>query len=310
MMALFAFLNVPLMVSNDLRKMLQPEHNATLALVTNSGLIRLNQDRLGYPGRRISSAKPVPSGPDHIISLRECNGADAQRWQQVVHVDEARNDVVQSIEFLHRDSQYALTVPDPACHSEKTEGVATSGLWTGGMPLVLAHRNASNLCGGRNQRWIVGADGTITSLLNGHCIDVDSGEGPQPLVQTLPCVAGTSTNRTFQVNGSTIRWGAPRFHECICGHCGGQTPPTANGGGEVWEKQLYGGDVAILLLNRADSPLNISAHFDDIPVLNRTGSNALIYDVWAAENNGTARGSLSRIVPAHGTAVLRLRPVE
>lgn len=328
MMALFAFLHVPLMVSNDLRKMMQPEHNTTLAMVTNAGLIRLNQDRLGYPGRRIRSAKPVPPAPDHVISLRECTGADAQRWRQVVHHadHEARSGEAQhSIEFLHRDSEYALTVPDPSCSSGQSESVATSGLsWIkSGVPLVLAYSNASNSCGGRNQRWIVRADGTIMSLLNGHCIDVDGAEDPsQPLVQLLPCATATtagtasaSTNQTFQLNGSTIRWGGPGFHQCICGHCVGQPPPPAagGGGGEVWEKQLSGGDVAILLLNRAETPLNISAHFDEIPRLNQTvtvGSAARVYDVWAAQDNGIARGSLSRIVPAHGTVVLRLQPVE
>ena len=86
-----------------------------------------------------------------------------------------------------------------------------------------------------------------------------------------------------------------------------------SGGGEVWEKQLSGGDVAILLLNRGDNPLNISTDFDDVPGLNRTagGSGAqLVYDVWAARNDGIARGGVSRVVPAHGTVVLRLQPVE
>ena len=304
------------MVSNDLRKMLHPEQNTTLALVTNSGLIQLNQDPLGHPGRRIHGPAPVAPGTDHAISLSECNGADAQRWKQVVHEDEVRGDVVQSIEFLHRDSKYALTVPDPACAAGQTESIATRGLWIRGVPLLLAYSNASNSCGGRNQRWVVEADGTITSVLNGHCIDAHFGKGAQPLVQSLPCDTATtaaSTDQTFQVNGSTIRWGTPGFHECLCGHCGGQQPPVASGGGEVWEKQLSGGDVAILLLNRGDNPLNISTDFGDVPGMNRTagGSSAYtVYDVWAARDDGIARGGVSRIVPAHGTVVLRLQPVE
>eukprot|EP01050_Picozoa_sp_SAG11_P009683 SAG11_NODE_927_length_6519_cov_2.357788_5_plen_880_part_00 len=325
MMALFAMLNVPLMVSNDLRKLLHPQSKATLALLTCPGLLAINQDKLGYPGRRLLAA-PTPSPPpaqqDHAIGLGTCNGADAQNWKAVVHAtDEA------STEFLHRRSNYALTLPDPSCGDDGDVRVRTSA--GDGVPLVLAYSNASNGCGGRNQRWLVKPNGVITSLLNGDCIDVSGGR-THPVVQSSEVCGtrnGTAPSETWKVESGpaqsvTIRWaGAPGFSDCVCAHCEHPSPIGGSGDYEILQKQLAGGDVALLLLNRneeATPPLNITVDFTSIPGLNHTsctGSGQTIckrrvVDVFTNEDQEIASDGLSRVVPAHGVAVLRLKPLE
>ena len=222
MMALFAMLNVPLMVSNDLRKMLQPEYKDTLALLTNPGMLALNQDKLGYPGRRLVGGSPAPPSPasSDPIMVMVCNGADSQRWEQVTYAPDEASGMPASVEFLHRDSKYALTVPGCQRIPARAKGA--------GVPLGLAPSNASNACGGRNQRWAVEANGTITSLLDGRCMDLDAGQ----VVQSQLCDNTLATNETWTIvenkgaakkKSYSIRWGAPppgwRWQLRLCPLC-------------------------------------------------------------------------------------------
>ena len=61
--ALWAFMNVPLLLSADLRHLMSAEQNATLGLIKSPGMLALNQDPLGYPGRRISGGPNRRAGP-------------------------------------------------------------------------------------------------------------------------------------------------------------------------------------------------------------------------------------------------------
>jgi hypothetical protein len=43
-LAIWAVMNMPILMSSDLRKLLLPENNLTLALLTNKRILALNQD--------------------------------------------------------------------------------------------------------------------------------------------------------------------------------------------------------------------------------------------------------------------------
>jgi hypothetical protein len=80
---------------------------------------------------------------------------------------------------------------------------------------------------------------------------------------------------------------------------------------EAWQKQLAGGDVAVLLLNRGGRHpmLNITLPFASLPgaMFKNASARVGVTDVWTGASEGVARGGLTRAVPAHGTVVLRLR---
>lgn len=105
------------------------------------------------------------------------------------------------------------------------------------------------------------------------------------------------------------------------------------GNANVLEKELANGDVAVVLLNRGDSPLNISVNLIDIPGLNVSGMpadaseethgkkqarfigdsallRAHVTNVWTGADEGVVAGHLRYAVEVHGVVVLRLTPVQ
>jgi hypothetical protein len=210
------------------------------------------------------------------------------------------------VEIIHVASGKALTITD--CESKHTPGL---GAW-----LSLAPINTSNKCGGRNQLWTVQANGTITSSLDGHCMDVDS--GPKR-VQSHFCVKDPKhpfsgvppPSERWKVSNatglSTIRFGA-QFGNCLQPAGPDAFARSKPSGAEVWEKQLAGGDVAVMLLNRGSASLNISVEFSIVTGINRSATpiRAHVTDVDTGEDQGVATERLSQVVESHGVAILRL----
>ena len=302
--ALWAMMNMPMLLSNDLREMLLPRNNATLALLTNRGLIALNQDPLGYQARRLDMN--IVTAPEKGIAVVTCDGGDEQRWTLTTTAGSG------AVRIFHRSSQYALTVPD--CKSVSTKGQ--------GVPLTLEHvdKTATNTsCNGKNRLWMLETNGTITSLLDGHCMHRSS--TGSLAVESRLCVDGENNTATtplserWSVRGAghntTIRWGSPHFASCLV-----PVVIPASGGKEVWEKQLAGGDVALLLLNRNDiNHLTIDVNFSLVPGLNSSSTRvsvirAAVQDVFTGEMQGVAVGGIAREVPPHGVVVLRLRRIK
>ena len=213
------------------------------------------------------------------------------------------------VEIIHVASGKALTISD--CATKSTPGL---GAW-----LSLEPINASNKCEGRNQLWTVQPNGTITSALDGHCMDVDS--GPKR-VQSHFCVKDPKhpfsgvppTSEHWKVSNysglSTIRFGA-KFGDCLqpagTGAFAGQQPKP-DFGAEVWEKQLASGDVAVMLLNRASASLNISVDFSIVPGINDSAAPIRVHvtDVDTGEDRGVVTTGLSQVVESHGVAIMRL----
>ena len=84
-------------------------------------------------------------------------------------------------------------------------------------------------------------------------------------------------------------------------------PERAAGSYEVWAGPLAGGDVAVVLLNRALKPAPITALFRDIGL---PGGSivAAVRDLWARADRGVYAHAFTTNVPAHGVVMLRLTP--
>lgn len=335
--SLWSFMSCPLLSSFDLRKLLLPEMSTVRDMLTNPGIISLSQDPLGYAGRRVlndSNRLHVYSGirvddngthrgglddrkyiVDSVV-VAECDGGEAQQF--VVNVSEGT--------IVHVSSGTALTVPNCATSDPSRHGA--------GAPVVFAPLGGGggSVCGGLNQRWTLHANGTITSRMTSssasQCLDVYAHINPVQLHFCVPNpsgASGPSESEAWQArsdglhsnsNGTwTIRWGMPGFSKCLQ-NSGGPAPPTPptppapTSGGEVWEKQLSGGDVALLLINWRDTAVaNVTVDFGTIPGLH-LGAAVRVHNVWSGADEGIATASLWRVVQPHDAVVLRVTPTS
>ena len=77
---------------------------------------------------------------------------------------------------------------------------------------------------------------------------------------------------------------------------------SATGPVEVWAKPLKGGEKAIGLFNRDDTPLPVSVQLSDLGF----PGGATARDIWAAKDLGKLTGTYTVTVPRHGVVLLRL----
>ena len=76
---------------------------------------------------------------------------------------------------------------------------------------------------------------------------------------------------------------------------------------EVWERQLSGGDRAVLLLNRGAAAADIPFTWDQLGYPAKL--QATVHDVWSGKDMGTVAGSwTAKAVPSHGVTVVEVRP--
>ena len=75
-----------------------------------------------------------------------------------------------------------------------------------------------------------------------------------------------------------------------------------NGPLEVWTRPLSGGDLAVGLFNRTESPAKITLNLNKIS----WQGPAYARDLWAHRDLGEIHGEYTAMVPGHGVAMLRL----
>lgn len=79
-----------------------------------------------------------------------------------------------------------------------------------------------------------------------------------------------------------------------------------DGGSEVWSKELQDGSRAVILLNRGESPTEISAAWDQIGYPGHL--SAEVRDLWAHKNFGRFTGSFKTSVPSHAVVMVAVKP--
>ena len=75
---------------------------------------------------------------------------------------------------------------------------------------------------------------------------------------------------------------------------------------EVWMKPLEGGDLAVGLLNRGETPTVVTARWSDLDI---TGRHR-VRDLWAKRDLGVINDKIEREVSPHETVLVRLSPVS
>eukprot|EP01045_Picozoa_sp_COSAG04_P002918 COSAG04_NODE_111_length_25781_cov_90.291761_16_plen_481_part_00 len=76
---------------------------------------------------------------------------------------------------------------------------------------------------------------------------------------------------------------------------------------EVWLRRLASGDAAVALFNGGSKNASLTLRFAALGLGLGAQSRCSLRDLWAHEEVGQHVGEYTRVVPAHGTAVLRLR---
>lgn len=77
----------------------------------------------------------------------------------------------------------------------------------------------------------------------------------------------------------------------------------------MWQRQLAGGDWALLLFNNGLPASSAVACSEACWARMGLGAGAVaVRDVVARTDNGTATGSFSAVVPVNGTVLVRLSP--
>jgi len=252
---------------------------------------------LGVQGHRVAvSSAPAPNGATNVI-VGPCNASDpAQQWtygsdmKYREKLDGRCLDIDECDEDPNGDNVSAYD-----CHTTLDEDEMSSHKKKG-------TRKPGGDCGGVNQEWSkINSNGTITSMLDGFCLDVYMGSDPTQFnknVQAYPCDSGT--NEKWSYSASTGQIQVQSTGLCL------QLDKGTSGAHEVWAGPLVSNCWAVILFNTDSVIGNITAYWTDIGL--NPNTNYVVRDLWLHQNLGTFNTSFTATVAVHGVVVVKLTP--
>lgn len=265
--SLWAISKAPLIIGCDVTDL----SAETLAILTNEEVIAVNQDSLGVQAAKVASFPYMGNFSDLTpVAASTCEGRPDQQWYYNATDKTIRN----------------LASPDmcvdiPYCSTQQEVQ----------LDLYSCHVGRPNEdCNGQNQQWDLNADGTITSALDGMCIDLYNFTGP--IVQTWTC--NGQTNQKWSYDSSAHTFSADN----LCLSLGGSL--------EVYAGPLADGSVAVVLFNRANTNAPITALWDQIGL--NSGTKALVRDLWLHMDVGVYAGNFTANVESHGVVMVKITP--
>jgi len=269
--SLWAAAKAPLLIGCDVTKL----SNETLTILTNPEVIAISQDPLGAQVVRVTSyPSPTPGNftAGALISGATCGGTTEQQWY------------FNSTDATIRHVMTGMCLDIPECRNSSGTQLE---LW----PCHVGKPGYE--CNSQNQIWKMNSDGTITSALNGMCIDLYDFTGP--IVQIWSCNGGS--NQKWAYNTTTKELTADS-------QCMGLS---SNGDLEVYAGPLADKSYVTVLLNRAAASASITALWEDIGM--SAATKATIRDLWAHADLGSFMGNFTATVAAHGVVMLKITPV-
>ena len=274
--SLWCILGAPLFLGTDVRN----ASAFTLSTVGNREAIAINQDALGVQGYIATpAATAVPYSGGELLNLTASAPAGAGTWtlQADGHI-------------VNGASGQAVTVF--AC--DTTPG-----------SVVFVYDAINNTCGNELWQWSA-ASGSITSRMQGGgglCLaGVNPAAGALSQLVAASCVAGSPEQTwTWAADGSLSlnAWGGVTLQQFA--------PPPVS----VYAKPLLGGDLALAILNRAETDLASGASLNLTDFGYAPAQKVTVRDVWAAATLGPFQGAFStRAIASHETILLRLSPQQ
>lgn len=229
-----------------------------LKILTAKEPLEVNQD-LGIDGRIQGIWIKTPStDASTAVGVTKCGSSASQQWEF-----QAGNAIV------HKATGMCVTIPN--CQTPGKPGI----------PLALEDcSKPSGSCGGANQRWQLNSNKTLTSELDGNCIDIFEGRGPEVTAHT--CNNQGNEQWTF-TNG--------KFHSGEGNYCldvvSGPAPSSSI---SLWAKNMSDTKrVAVVLVNEGEVAANATLHFQDIGFAADT--KVSLRDLWTQADIGTRSGN-------------------
>jgi len=267
--SLWAISKAPLLIGCDVTKM----SSETLEILTNSEVIAVNQDSLGVQAQLVSSIpSPAPTNASNLAPVTggKCDGNPDQQW-----------DISNSDQTI-RHVRSGLCLEIPQCSTSSGTKV----------DLFSCHVGVPNQeCDSKNQQWAINKNGSITSDLDGQCLDLYNFIGPA--VQTFDCNGGSNQQWSYNTATKTIS------ADGICLGVGGANL-------EVYAGPLANKAIAVLLFNRGQVATPITAAWKDIGLSDNT--KATVRDLWQKKNLGTFAGNFTAVVASHGVVMATITP--
>jgi len=264
--SLWAISKAPLLIGCDVTN-LSPE---TLAILTNSEVIAINQDSLGIQAGKVAQY-PGPDDTQNLTPVQgiKCNGGKSQQW--TINSDKTIRNVL---------SGRCLDIPNCATSAGTALEIYDCHVGT-----------PSSECNSLNQQWDVNSNGSISSLLDGQCLDLYDFTGP--VVQTFACNGGS--NQQWKYDQTAMTFSADGY--CL---------DLNSGALEVYAGPLSQSAHTVLLFNRAGSNATITANWSDIGV--SATAKYTVRDLWLKQDLGVYSGSFTSNVESHGVVLLKLTP--
>eukprot|EP00937_MAST-01D_sp_MAST-1D-sp2_P002502 g2502.t1 len=297
--------SAPLLAGNDLVH----ASKQTLAILTAPELIAVDQDP-GIDGRLQGvslgpAATAVPSSARANAGVMKVvvQACDSESTSQLWGV-ENRSAITQ------RESGLLLTVAGCARAPLDPFG-------PGANVTAAPATGTGSKCAGADQRFTLHPNGTITTAVDGQCLNVYGGIPGKPYnhldVQTFSCAKG-STEKNSQWDVRADGRIASRMPHTGClatkAWTPGPAPSPPPSQSELWAKGMSDGSVVALLVNLdGDTTQDLTASWAQLGMA--PGTKVTVRDLWLRENLGTVADAFTaKAVPPHGARMVKLTKVS
>jgi len=270
---LWAISKAPLLIGCDITNMTQEIKD----ILTNTEIIALNQDSLGYQGRKIKHT-PIDLSEDkynlipNVVEVSNCNGKKEQKW----YIKE---------DGSIRNNNEDLCLEIPSCSINYTQ-VETNK----------CHIGNKTECGeSKNQEWIYDKENkTIKSqLFKDRCLTLVS---PRYFyVQARNCTYDQKQLWEYDEDQHTFRLN----NKCLTVYKDDEST-------EVWVEMLSNYSYAVLLLNKGSLPNIVEIDWNEIGFSN---TNAKLRDLWKKQDLGLFQHGYKVTLNSHQSQLLKVIPI-
>lgn len=272
--AIWALSKAPLLVGCDVTTMT----NETKNILLNPEVIAVNQDELGIQGRKVASTQVYrPLGykrnaETSPLKIAPCDGSVGQRWTINGDGSISNGDGL-CMDIYNCDTSSGAQVEVFQCHVGDKSFCSES----------------------KNQEWVFVNESTITSKMNGKCLDVWNNVGPN--VEMWDCNGGNNQKWTYYPEDQSLR----SLGQCL-------TPVDSTELLEVWAGELADGSYAVILLNRAQTAFSVTAKWADIGLSSTT--YAKVRDLWERKDLGVYSSGFTAELEGHASRFIKVTPIN